>query len=473
MTPSARTTPLPSPSEADAYVPLSWAAVAALASALGLLLLLVVLAADAFWRKIPLLELDLVLLGVGTVLVLSFIARRRVRDSEGTLAGQVQLGRQRIDLSNTAWWTAVVVAITYLAYWLAITIPLQREAVTQAARLVEHLNQGNLAAAFHQLLPPGSGVAPGDLPTMEARYRKDFLHFRKSSLVQTTFRNPGQCRFIPGSIHNVEFSTGQMTCIATGTLESPEGRLHLSFPLKAVSLARMDPSANASGRLWQVLPDTNGYVNSTEYTPYGWAIHEVINKGVDHAYAFLRRQSGGLLERREAYVIYALRASVDEDSDRAALAAVLGPGVWFHYPATWLDQTSDRLFTRANGVVPTDRQREQFRRMWRTIGLMPSGSRLKDYQDSATPLSITSERLELAVAVEIPLPGAKGEPGAAVGRLILQCDDRAVLERLRTLREHADPAQTTPQPPTDLNLPPIPWRVQRVESELQFIEMSR
>lgn len=453
MTETPRATSLPSSSDAEPYVPLSWMGVAAFGSAILLVVLLLILAADSFYKKRPLLELELVLIGIAVVVVLSFIGRRRIRDAEGTLSARA-LG---IDLCSAAWWTALVVGAIYGAYWLAITIPLQNEVQSQVSKMVENLNQGNVGAAFHQTLPPGSGVAPGDVASMEARYRRNFLAFRKSPIVQTALRNKGECRYDSGSMRDTEFSTGLMTCTAGGTLISPEGRLTLTVPLRAIDLVRGDQEKVTGGRQWQIMPEPDGYVTTGQFTPYGWAINDVINKGIETGFSFLNTQSTGTTARLDA----------------APHAAAASWGVLAHYPPDWLDRASDKLFTLPGGAAPSEPQRALFRRMWRTIGLLATGTRLKDYADTATPLTVTDSGLELSIAVEAPLPGEEGNPGAAIGRLVLVSNDASLLARLKELKAAANPDRVTDQPPTDLNLPAPNWRVLRIESNLQFIEMSR
>src|SRR5437879_3514558 len=119
----APTPALASTADQTPYLPISWMAVAADTAAGLFLTALTALGIAAFWGKKPLIIPELLILPViGGVL--SFAARRMIRNSEGTRTGERQ--------ANAAWWTCVVVGLGYAAYLFAIDYSIRREARTEA-----------------------------------------------------------------------------------------------------------------------------------------------------------------------------------------------------------------------------------------------------------------------------------------------------------------------------------------------------
>ena len=86
---------LPSTADAVPYVPVSWMAVAAIGVACLFVGVLLALGVSAFLAKKPLIQPELLVLPVLGI-VLSFAARRMIRNSEGTRTGE--------NLANNAWW---------------------------------------------------------------------------------------------------------------------------------------------------------------------------------------------------------------------------------------------------------------------------------------------------------------------------------------------------------------------------------
>jgi len=470
MAESPRLTALPSSSDAEPYVPLSWTAVAAFAMAILFSVLLVALSVDAIFKKRPLLEPEIVILFVAIVMTLSFVGRRAVRNSEGTASGTA-LG---IDLCTAAWWTALVLGLGYSAYWLAITLPIQNDAQSQVQKWVASLDQGDTGAAFHLTIPPNGrrDIAPGDLPTMEARYRRDFVQLRQSKLARMALRNKGEGRYEPGSIRDMVVQTGQLTCTASGTFVCPEGRFTVAVPLKATaSQVTGEREKVTAGRQWQILPDPEGYITASELTPYGWAVAKASTEASEVGRAFLNLQTHTPGSRREAFIIFSERSDLPSDVDLSPLAAVGGWGVIADIPAAWLDRTSDRFFTLPGGAAPSSEQRDRFRRMWQTNALLPPGTRLKESKDVGESLRFTDTGLELLIPLEIPLPGNDGDPGAATGRLVLFSNEAPLLARLQELK--AASQGLVEKEPADLQLPPGKWRVLRVESNLQVQHPGR
>src|SRR5689334_14819644 len=114
MVEATRPPSLPQTVETQSYTPISWPAVAAFGAAVVFVLTLVALGLDARLKRRPLLEPEFVAFFVAIILVLSFISRRVVRNSEGTRTGNVAVtGSVSLNLPAAAWWVAVVVGLSY------------------------------------------------------------------------------------------------------------------------------------------------------------------------------------------------------------------------------------------------------------------------------------------------------------------------------------------------------------------------
>src|SRR4051812_180434 len=97
---------LPSTADAAPYAPVSWLAVAAMLSTVLFAVFLLVTGYGAYKDKRPLLQEWLLVLPVAAI-VLSFAARRVIRNSEGTRTGEL-FG---VDLPNAAWWVSLVLSL--------------------------------------------------------------------------------------------------------------------------------------------------------------------------------------------------------------------------------------------------------------------------------------------------------------------------------------------------------------------------
>lgn len=473
MAESTRSPALPSTADPQPYIPLSWPAVAAFGAAVVFLMVLLGLAIDAYWMRRPLLEPELVLVFVVTTLLLSFVSRRIIRNSEGTRTGDVAVGGATLNLPVAAWWTAVVLGLAYFAYWFAVEYSVRREARAEVQKWIEAISRNEIPVAFHQTIAPTrrAAIAPADAARMENEFRESFIAFRQARLTRTIQRNPGGCRFEPGGLRNWAFDREGLSCTYAGVLQCPEGRFHVVVPLRGTEPAAADPEQIAAGRQWQILYSEDGYIDSSVLTPYGWAVNSLIAQGESHGRAFLTEQASG--PQAQAVAVATFVSGEDADADFAPLAAVGGWGLRYHFPAAWLDRTADRLFTLEGGAAPSEGQRDRFRRMWRTTGVLPPGLRIMDSPDRGESLTITPVGLELKLPVELPMPTESFEPSAARGRLVLTCTSPDVVARLNALRSAADPHRMTERAPSDLNLPPAPWQVLRIESNLRVAPPSR
>jgi hypothetical protein len=469
---------LPSTADAVPYVPVSWFAVAAAACAGLFAVLLLVLGVVAFKERRPLVGFGLLFVVMAVVsLVLSFVARRTIRNSEGTRTG-VLFG---IDLPNAAWWTALVLLLGYLAYGFAIDYSIQQDAKAEVQRWGGQVVKGELAAAFLRTREPDQrkGMSPNNARDIEDRWGAEFLAFRQCDLVRVTARNPDQCQFEVGGVRQWSMADKVISCTVTGTLRCPEGVFPVQVALQATEAVA--GTEGPVGRQWKVVLDQAGFVQADRIrvTPYGWLVSRLQMTGNDYGRQFLSMCGLGREGRLVAYLEYTpnrtdpfLRPFTPDG--RAARLAVVGTtaGMGWNPGPEYFDHTADRLFTRPGGEKPTADQAKVFRAAWGTVGIVPPGSRISNSPDQQAQLTFTGQAVEVLVPVEIPLPStSRTEMAAARGRIVVACTDPRVLADLDRLRKEgaANPDQTTPTPPDDIRSRAIPWTVLRVESDLQRV----
>jgi hypothetical protein len=135
----------------------------------------------------------------------------------------------------------------------------------------------------------------------------------------------------------------------------------------------------------------------------------------------------------------------------------------------------DRFARLPGGGELSADKRAQFAKCWQEFGLMPPGRRLQnnDKVDAHDVLTITPSAVEVRVPCEIPMAGAGGNLAAARGRVVLSCNDPAVLADLKRLREEARPDQGTTNPPEDFRRRDVRWRVVAVETGMAVVEVQR
>lgn len=468
----ARPPALPSTADAVPYVPVSWLAVGAFGLAALFVAVLLVAGRAAQLEKKPLVLGWVLVLPVAAV-VLSFAARRVIRNAEGTRTGKL-FG---LDLPAAAWWTAVVTGLGYAAYFVAIDYTITRDARAQVVGWADLAVKGDLPRAFHRTRDPNERAAiPQDSwAGLDTRYRNEAVAFRQCDLVRVAVRNPGACEFVPGGMKRWSILPGGgVECLFRGTLRCPEGTFPVQVGLRGTETAAGDAPA---GRQWQVFNAPNGYVQAGEVrlTPYGWFVAAVENQGAGFARQFLQA-AYGRAARPIAYVSFA-RAG-DDPAFRVltlgggmALAGTVGTAalaVWTP-PAAFNDEVARRLFTLPGGVAPSADQAKAFAAAWDTTGVEPAGQRLKESPDVNVLTTITDEAVEVRVPVEIPLPMAAGrtEPAAARGRLVVTCTDPVALAELKRLKAEADPTGGTSAAPTIDRPAPFVWKVVRIESDLR------
>ncbi|MBM3980565.1 MAG: hypothetical protein FJ304_09810 [Planctomycetes bacterium] len=508
---------LPSTADAVPYVPVSWAAAAAAAVAFVFVLALLAFGYFAFVNKKPLLMEELLVLPAVAV-VLSFAARRMIRNSEGTRTGLLY----GVDLVNAAWWTAVVVGLCYVAYLFAIDFAIRRDARAEVDRWVAQIKTGtdeDVGKSFHRTLHPGErqSVAANDLDGLRAAKRDELLAFANSDLVRLARRNPDTFRFESTGV-TWEYKPGVIECLVTGTATCAEGTFPLSLRLRGFEgVTKGDGSAGAptggasAGRQWMITrPPQGGFLDQSRSarTTYGWLVAFLEGDGALAGKAFLDYQGAGPVGRE-----YAHRAFVTPGGDRAGPGEAAVHGVLRSISGPWsaaaarvalgLGDADYAAFVDTRFFTgPGDKAR--FLTSWNGPGLRAGGDRLRDQAGNAPDkepnLVVTEAAVELHLPIEVPLLPQRAEagkdvkpedmkPGTARGRLVLVCTDPSLIELVKKYRVEANPANGSLDIPADLrsqieakyrdpknpNRLSIPWRVVRAESDLKpvVIEQKR
>jgi hypothetical protein len=480
---------LPSTADATPYAPVSWLAVAAIVVAGSYALILLIFGTVAFINKKVLVG-DGLLLPPVIALVLSFAARRTIRNSEGTRTGE--------GLANTAWWLALILGLCYAAYMRAIDYAVHREVEGEVQRWMDHLKNGSeeeqVARAFHRTLPPGArqDIPPYDADRMRGRFRDEFLVFSNSDLVRLAQRNPDTFKFVPGSV-TWRHIPGAIECLVLGTVECREGTFPAIIPLRG---GEGVTGSGSSGRQWVITrPQNTGFIDQSKVqrTPYGWLVSELEKDGGGFGMGFVSHLRGpsslqyayrGFIVPGGDWVEWGFIAG-DPSPHRVLQLAFAGPSSALG-DAGYADYLDKHLFKLRGGAEPPPDMKTKFLASWREFGVRPAGEKLKDPSggtpDRENAITITDTALEVRVPVEIPLlpdrPGGKIE--TARGRLVVTCTDPALLELVKRHKESADSEPKTTGVPPELRAElmerfknprdpaqlAIPWRVVRVESDL-------
>lgn len=477
---------LPSTADTTPYVPVSWMAVAALGVSGAFALTLLALTVVAFTNKKPLLE-DWLFVPPVIAIVLSFAARRVIRNSEGTRTGE--------NLANYAWWTALVLGLCYVAYWAAFDFAIRREArgeVEKWMALVRKGTENDVEEAFKRTIPPGAR-SNLDGYQIRARYRDELLSFRNSDLLKIAQRNKDELEFVPGAV-TWSYKPGSVECVLNGSVKCPEGTFPITVPLKGAE-GVTSAEGGSGGRQWQVVRSPGGgFIDQARATrtAYGWLLLMLEMDGAAFGKGFVAHLISG-----PSGHTYAYRAFVAPGGDLPGWASVAvtrdGGGnphplatlvsqLAFAIPArAWLgdagyaEYMDKHFFKLPGGAEPSADLKDRFFKSWRAQGLRPAGDKLKDQSgnpiDKEDLITVTDAAIEVRVPVEIPVLGT-GKVEVARGRLVVACTDPALVGELKQLRAAADPARGTSSPPDELQRKKATWRVVRVESDLVPVNLT-
>ena len=475
---------LGSTADATPYVPVSWMAVAAeLAAGCFVALILLFGYSAAFKDRKPLIMPSLLIIaGVGVVL--SFAARRMIRNSEGTRTGE--------NLANSAWWICVVGGLGYTAYLFGIEYSIRSDAKEQARLWVEQIKNGDYDRAFVRTLEPAlRAKAPTDDPTeLIAANRDAYVAFSQLDLVRLARRNPGAIEFEPKTLRDWAYRPGLIDCVFTGVVRCPEGTFPLEIPLKGSE--GLIGAEGGGVRQWFVQTNPqNGLVQikSSTLTRYGWRVNELEMSGAEFGRSFIV----GVRNGPESYpLLYQLMVHPTADREFWARVPFLFH-VWGRHlrvPAAAVAHTPDyiahrwdQLLRMPNGEKATEEARRRFDDLrpkfltiWNTLGILgpgrPNGGRLPNNEviDAHALVTVTDAAVEVRVPCEIPSLGGGGELAASArGRVVVLCDDKGVLAELKRLREEARGGNETSAQPPDFGKHQYRWRVVAIESDMQEV----
>jgi hypothetical protein len=443
-------------------------AVAAAAVAALFVVLLLALGYSAYKAKTPLITPELLILPFAAI-VLSFAARRIIKNSEGTRTGEL-FG---VDLPAAAWWVALVAGLGYGAYWWAIDYSIRRDVESEVKRWTDSVLKGELTRAFDRTLPPPSRFGSREAE-MKARHREELSGFYQSDLVRTVERNKGACEFVPGGLRDWSLKQGIIDSVYSGTLRCPEGLFPVHIPLKGAEPTG-GPEA-AAGRQWQIQFSAAGYFarDKATLTPYGWFVIDLLQQAGGFGRAFVQASGSGRGNQLAAYLAFTasesdpVLRSLTAEGVAARMAVVGGLGYMLNPPPAYLAHTAEKLFTRPDGAPPTADEKARFTTSWSLTGLVPSGSRVRVGSDQVDLITVTDSGIEVKVPADLPLPG---DVAVARTRVVVVCTDPEAIARARELRASANPDASTPTPPADFGKKSYPWRVVRVESDLYPIRM--
>jgi hypothetical protein len=472
----AEPTPAPAlPSTADTvpYVPVSWMAVAAIGVSCVFVGILVALGVSAFLAKKPLIQPELLVFPVLGI-VLSFAARRLIRNSEGTRTGE--------NLANTAWWISLIAGLGYAAYLLAIDFAIRRDARATLDRWIEKVKAADdesINAAFLWTREPSQRgqISPKDTDQILGRFREEYVGFKQSDLILVARRNRGECEIVPEGVKDWMYRAGGIDCAFTGTLKCPEGRFPFLVGLRGIEAT----GGESGGRQWWVIHAPNGYIqrDKLRLTPYGWMMSELENSGMSFATQFFLSLRSG-----PPAIPYAFQAMMRPDPKWPyrvwqTLAVTVpgrvavGGGLTAATPYTpeFVSYSFPNQFYRAlGGGEPTAEQRAQFKINWETSGLLPAGGRLRNNPDTHPMVVVAGSAIEVHVPCELPFPGEEAT-AAARARLVVACTDPDVVRELSQLRSEANPETATSVPPSGMGQRDFKWRLVRLESDMVKVQL--
>ena len=469
---------LPSTADATPYVPVSWMAVGAFTVAAVFVGVLLALGISAFLAKKPLIQDELLALpAIGVVL--SFAARRVIRNSEGTRTGE--------RLANNAWWICVVAGLGYAAYLAGIAYSIRRDARQELERWINFLQTDEDHVSYNAFLrtrepAQRAAVSASDTKQIESRFRDDLVAFKQTDLLRLLRRNKGEgvCRFTVGGVRDWSYRAGGIDCTYAAVMKCPEGSFPLVIGLRGSEVVS---GMEGAGRQWGIIQPPNGFIvrEQQSLTQYGWTIQALEESGAAFGSQFLMslRAGPGIIPYLYQGLIKANSASAAREWQMilntlpGRMAATGGLAVTHPYTADYLAYSfSESFFKGADGSNPSSEQRAQFKSIWDSAGLLPSGARIKTNSEKHPNLRITDTSVEVSVPCELPLPGGMGS-AAARGRIIVVSTDPGIAAELKQLRSDANPDAGMSAPPEGLGGRGFNWRIARVESDFVRVEMQR
>ncbi|AMV24106.1 hypothetical protein VT84_06895 [Gemmata sp. SH-PL17] len=472
---------LPSTADATPYVPISWTAVAAAVTAGVFAITLLMLGIFAFISKKPLLMQELLVLPVIAV-VLSFAARRIIRNSEGTRTGE--------GLANAAWWASLVLGLGYVAYLFAIDYSVRRDAANKVEEWIGQVRDDKVGGAFYTTLLPQQrqGVSRSDTSLIEMRFRDEFLTFRNSDLVRLAQRNKaeGEFKFTSVGVADWSYKPGAIDCAFAGTVTCPEGTFPVLVKLRGVE--GVTASEGGGGRQWAVaFQPGSGFIqqDKVERTAYGWMLVLLEINGGSFGKGFIEYINSGPFTQPFAYQGFIAEGGVPSEAVAGSrngtvlLTSFVPLGVAAAGQGGYTRHMADSVFKLPGGGEPSSGQKEKFLASWKEQGIFEAGRRLKDpnggVPDKDVILKITDTAVEVFLPIEIPIQNTTGRAETARGKVVVACKDPGLLAELKARKASAVGGEKpTSSPPQELTQwVNLQWRVVRIESDLNPVSMHQ
>jgi hypothetical protein len=261
----AELTPIPTAqraSDAD-YQPLAGFAVAAMIVAVLFAVLLIVLLIMSFVSKRPTLAFEVLVLPVAG-LIFAILGRRQILRSEGTRSG--------LKITNASWWICVLGGGGFLAYVLATSFVLERDATKLSDRFLTMLKTDRINNAFLETLDPSArtGASTDNADAFETEFGpKGLVHFRNLDVVRVIRRNKDVTWERLGS-RDLAQEGGSFSVTQIYRVVCPEGTFEVTMGLSSKE------SRKGITPQWQIAGGRNPYIKLTtvQLSHYGQLILE-------------------------------------------------------------------------------------------------------------------------------------------------------------------------------------------------------
>jgi hypothetical protein len=318
---------------------------------------------------------------------------------------------------------------------------------------------------------------------MDRRFGNKIAELRQSDLIGVCLRNRGQCKFVPQGLvewkQTPKSQQGPATveCTLAVNLECPEGVYGLKVPMRATT-------DDAGRKDWQIAPNLNGIVQSAKLTEYGRRVFELRESATFAGGRFLYYAQLPPLQDR-AYLLFVKRP-FSAPAEQAYIKTQPPPGCAALVGMTIVVERAvlgyetdlfDHIFVPILGSdapkAPEDRKKKEadmrktFAFVWNNGRIRNPGVYNKDNPDKNPVIVIGDKQIEVRYPVELGLAGGDSASNTARGRLVMVCDDPAVVADVRAARATANPADavdvTQLQKAARLN---TTWRLVRIESDM-------
>jgi hypothetical protein len=311
------------PSKPDVYRPLSNLALAAIVLAGLYALLIAAFSVVALANSWPLfLNLWNLLVPI-TALVLAYVARQRIRNSEGVLSGQ--------SLTTWAWWLSVLFGLGYAAYYFGTYLAVTWKAEDFARVWFEKIRQGKTNEAFWDTLDPIKRKSdnPSDPDWMFTRHgmasgprSKGMLSIFQDFELVRLLENKGpdvEIKFL--GVKDWEYDKGGYRVEENYRITTPEGQFNSFLALKSTD------SKELEGLAWQIEMQHVPISGHRELSPLGLTLDKWRQDSRRFANEWIMKRSAGelagFLDTRPA----SQRADLERELHSRETLAALGAGL--------------------------------------------------------------------------------------------------------------------------------------------------